>query len=122
MDEPRNEAACNALIAEIKKLLLEVGGDEEGLVMTSYESDDDGEHCYNYELLSLDGLRAGYFTDPDDIPDGEEELLEAIQEIEIEPWETLDEEELTELRDYLTSEIGEAEGAIQLIPPLGESV
>ncbi len=106
MDEPRNDAACNALIAEIKKLLLVVGGDEEGLVMTSYEvDDDDGEHTYNYELLSLDGLRAGYFTDPDDIPEDEEDLLDTIQEIELEPWETLDEEELTELRDYLSSEI-----------------
>jgi hypothetical protein len=99
-------ARRRALIEDVRRLLVEVGGDSEGLVMTSYESDDDGDHCYNYEILSLDGIRGGYFTDPDDIPAEEEELLEAIMKLPLEPWDTLDEEELTELRDYLKAEVG----------------
>lgn len=102
MDQTDSGAA--EIITEIKELLLKVADDTEGLVMTSYESLDDGVHCYNYELLSLEGLRAGYFTDQEDVPEDEEELLETILELDLEPWDTLEAEELIELRDYLRTE------------------
>ena len=92
------------LIEEIRRRMRDLSPETGGLLMMQYDIEEPEGTFFYYEILALDGVHIEYWTDKEEIPKEEEELLSDILDGDFENWDSIDEELLVDYLDFLKSE------------------
>jgi len=83
------------LIDQIRKSITKVPG-RQGVVLDEYTTTEVGIDCYHYEVAGIYGIHSGHWTDPDEIPNNENQIVAAILEEDADQWDGMSEDELSD--------------------------
>lgn len=92
---------AKAIIDDIRKLCREKLGNGKGVIIRSWEGMEVGIKTFNFEVLGNDGLYYGYWTDQKPEYSESTVISQIIDSEDCQEWETLDDDQLVECRDFL---------------------